>query len=56
MAYLIGEPAGSNELFRDQVMLRRHKEINSLPQKDKECILYYLDAALRDVKTRLVYT
>lgn len=55
VAYLIGE-AGSNELFRDQDMLRRLKEINSLPKKDKECILYNLDDVLRDVKTRLAYS
>jgi len=55
VAYLIGE-AGSNELFRDQDMLRRLKEINYLPKKDKECILYNLDAVLRDVKIRLVYS
>ena len=55
VAYLIGE-AGSNELFKDQDMLRRLKEINSLPNKDKECILYNLDAVLRDVKTRLAYS
>ncbi len=55
VVYLIGE-AGTNELFRDQDMLRRLKEINSLPPKDKECILYNLDAVLRDVKTRLAYS
>ena len=55
VAYLIGE-AGSNELFRDQNMLRRLKEIHSLPSKDKECILYNLDAVLRDAKARLAYS
>ena len=54
VAYLIGE-AGSNELFRDQDMLRRLKEINSLSERDKDCILYNLDAVLRDVKTRKAY-
>jgi len=29
--------------------------INALPDKDRECILYNLDAVLRDVKTRQAY-
>jgi transcriptional regulator with XRE-family HTH domain len=53
-AYLLGE-AQSDELFKDPDMLRRLQEINSLPQKDKDCILYNLDAVLRDVKTRKAY-
>lgn len=54
VAYLLGE-AESNDLFKDPEMLRRLKEINALPTKDRECILYNLDAVLRDVKTRLAY-
>jgi hypothetical protein len=53
-AYLLGE-AESDELFKDPDMLRRLKEINELPQKDRDCILYNLDAVLRDVKTRKAY-
>lgn len=55
VAYLIGE-AGSDELFKDPAMLRRLKEINALSDKDRECILYNLDAVLRDVKTRAAYS
>ena len=36
-------------------MLRRLKEINSLPAEDKKCILYNLDAVLRDVKAKQAY-
>jgi transcriptional regulator with XRE-family HTH domain len=54
IAYLLGE-AESNDVFKDQEMLRRLKEINDLPEKDKEYILYNLDAVLRDVKTRQSY-
>jgi len=36
-------------------MLRRLKDINALPKKDKEHVLYNLDAVLRDIKTRLAY-
>lgn len=54
VAYLLGE-ADSNDLFKDPDMLRRLKEINALPAKDRECILYNLDAVLRDVRTRHAY-
>lgn len=54
-AYMLGE-AESNELFKDPDMLRRLKEINELPEKDKDHILYNLDAVLRDVKTRQAYS
>lgn len=53
-AYLLGE-APSDALFKDPEMLRRLQEINALPTKDREHILYNLDAVLRDVKTRQVY-
>ena len=54
VAYLIGE-AETDELFKDPAMLKRLKEINALPPKDKAAILYNLDAVLRDVKTRQAY-
>ncbi len=55
VAYLIGETE-ANELFKDIDMLRRLKDINNLPEKDKLAILYNLDALLRDAKTRLAYS
>lgn len=55
IAYLLGE-AETDELFKDPAMLKRLKEINALPEKDRECILYNLDAVLRDVKTRQAYS
>ncbi|MCH2046364.1 MAG: helix-turn-helix domain-containing protein [Saprospiraceae bacterium] len=54
VAYLVGE-ADTNELFKDADMLRRLKDINQLPIKDKNAILYNLDALIRDAKTRLAY-
>jgi transcriptional regulator with XRE-family HTH domain len=54
VAYLVGE-ADTNELFKNSDMLRRLKDINELPEQDKEAILYNLDALLRDAKTRLAY-
>lgn len=54
-SYMLGE-TDSDELFKDPDMLRRLKEINALPPKDKDCILYNLDAVLRDVRTRQAYS
>jgi len=36
-------------------MLRRLKEINSLPEEEKQHVLYNLDAVLRDARTRQTY-
>ncbi len=44
-----------NELLKDIDMLKRLKDINDLPEQDKQAILYNLDALLRDAKTRLAY-
>ena len=42
-------------IFEDKKMLQRLKDLLSLPEKDKEAILYNLDALLRDAKTRQAY-
>lgn len=54
VAYLVGETQ-DNELLKDTDMLKRLKDINDLPEQDKQAILYNLDALLRDAKTRLAY-
>jgi transcriptional regulator with XRE-family HTH domain len=54
VAYLVGETQ-ANELLKDVDMLKRLKDINDLPEQDKQAILYNLDALLRDAKTRLAY-
>jgi len=54
VAYLIGE-ADSDELFKDPEMLKRLKEINAMPEQDRKCVLFNLDAVLRDYKTRTAY-
>jgi len=54
VAYLVGETQ-DNELLKDIDMLKRLKDINDLPEQDKQAILYNLDALLRDAKTRLAY-
>lgn len=54
VSFLLGK-AESNDMFKDPDMLKRLKEINALPDEDRKCILYNLDAVLRDVKTRQAY-
>ncbi len=54
VAYLVGETQ-ANDLLKDVDMLKRLKDINDLPEQDKQAILYNLDALLRDAKTRLAY-
>lgn len=55
VGYLLGE-LDEGDTFKDPVMLRRLKKINSLPEKVREHILYNLDAALRDFRTSQAYS
>jgi hypothetical protein len=50
----MGESMEMNVL-KNPGMLRGLNDLVSLPQKDKEGILYALDGLLRDAKTRLRY-
>jgi transcriptional regulator with XRE-family HTH domain len=54
VGFLMGESEEMNVL-KDPGMLKRLNDLVSLPQKDKEGILYVLDGLLRDAKTRLTY-
>lgn len=54
VGYLLGESDDIN-LLRDPTMLKRLNDINGLPEKDKDYILYTLDGLLRDAKARLTY-
>lgn len=54
VAFLAGE-SEDGFVFEDKKMLQRLKDILSLPEKDKDAILYNLDALLRDAKTRQAY-
>lgn len=54
VGFLMGESMEMNVL-KDPGMLRRLNDLVSLPQKDKDGILYALDGLLRDAKTRLTY-
>jgi transcriptional regulator with XRE-family HTH domain len=54
VAFLLGETEDMG-LLKDPDMLKRLNDINNLPQKDREGILFALDGLLRDAKTRLAY-
>ena len=54
VAYLLGETEDIN-LLKDTEMLKRLNDINNLPTKDREGILFAIDGLLRDAKTRLAY-
>jgi len=52
--YLAGKEDNS-DLFKDSEMVKRIKDINNMPQREKECVLYNLDAIIRDYKARQAY-
>jgi transcriptional regulator with XRE-family HTH domain len=54
VGYLLGETEDKN-ILKDPLMLKRLNEINDLPERDKDCILYALDGLIRDAKARLTY-
>jgi len=51
--FLIGN---SNNYIKDKSMLNRFNDILALNQKDKEHLLFTIDALLRDAKTRQAYS
>ena len=54
VGYLLGESDDIN-LLKDPTMLKRLNDINHLPDKDRDNILYTLDGLLRDAKARQAY-
>jgi hypothetical protein len=54
VGYLLGESSQTNVL-KDPTMLLRLNEINELPAKDRECILYTLDGLLQNVRTKKAF-
>lgn len=49
VGYLLGETKQSNFL-KDTAMVRRLNDLNNLPEKDKEYILYALDGLIKSAK------
>jgi transcriptional regulator with XRE-family HTH domain len=55
VGFLLGE-SEDMYLLKDPSMLKRLNDINQLPERDKEHILYTIDGLLRDAKTRQSYS
>lgn len=51
--YLLGE-SEDRELLKDPTMLKRLNDIAKFPEKDKNCILYALDAMINSVKLKAI--
>lgn len=51
--YLLGETE-DRELLKDPSMLKRLNDISKFPEKDKQCILYALDAMINNVKLKAI--
>ena len=49
VGYLIGEAKGE-KILKDTAMLKRLNDISSLPDKDKEHILYTIDGLIKSAK------
>jgi transcriptional regulator with XRE-family HTH domain len=55
VGFLLGEPEDM-DLLKDPSMLKRLNDINQLPERDKEHIIYTIDGLLWDAKTRQSYS
>ena len=54
VGYLLGETE-DDALFKNPEMLKRLKELNNLPESDKDHILYTLDGLLQNVKAKKAF-
>lgn len=54
VGYLVGE-ADKSDTFKDTAMLQRLHDLQALNDKDRDHILFALDAMLRDAKARKAY-
>ena len=55
--YIILAPSGESEdaeLFKNPEMLKRFKDISEFSEKDKEHIIYTLDALIKSVKLKSI--
>ena len=53
ISFLMGETENQN-IFKDPAMLKRMADIESLPQKDKECLLLTVDNFIRATKLNML--
>jgi len=54
VGYLLGETDDTN-LFKDKAMLNRLNDIKNFAEKEKEHILFTLDAMIHEIKNRRTY-
>lgn len=54
VGYLLGE-VDKSDTFKDTAMLQRLHDLQALNDKDRDHVLFALDAMLRDAKTRKAY-
>ena len=54
VGYLLGETE-DDALFKNPEMLKRLKELNDLPEADKDHILYTLDGLLQNVRAKKAF-
>ena len=55
VGYLLGESENDN-LLKDPKMMERLNEINGFNEEDKEKVIFTLDAVIREIKNRKVYS
>ncbi|ATL48193.1 transcriptional regulator [Chitinophaga caeni] len=53
VGYLLGETE-DRELLKDPSMMKRLNDIAKLPEQDKQCIPYALDAMINNVKLKAI--
>lgn len=53
ISYLMGETENQN-VFKDPAMFKRMAEIESLPQRDKECLLLTVDNFIKATKLNML--
>ena len=53
VGYLLGESKDMN-ILKDPAMLKRLNDIQSFPEKEREHILYPLDALIKNVKLKTI--
>lgn len=53
ISFLMGETENQN-VFKDPVMFKRMADIESLPEKDKECLLLTVDNFIRATKMNML--
>jgi transcriptional regulator with XRE-family HTH domain len=54
VGYLLGEDE-NDQLLKDPAMMKRFAELQEFSDKEKEQILFTLDAVIREIKNRQLY-